>query len=345
MNFPADLSGAQDITTSELLDGLSIVVPVYNKESELSDTLDSILEASSGARQIILVDDGSTDSSPDIIASYCRRFPEVSSITLTMNRGAGVARNSGIPLIRHKHTVFFDADDRLQPGSLDTWHQHACEHDSDIAMCQYKFILNGKELKGGMHKRDLQTWLEANGSNAPETVSLLRHGRLLEFTNYPWNKMYKTQFLIEKGILFSATPVHNDVFFHWVSLCAAEKLILIPEPYCTHFVSAGVLQITQDFSRRRLCIFDALDDVEHFFDLDPKAKRNFYANFLRFKIDLIRWAASRIPDSLRLEFESAVQAHYSKTNLHDTLLNFDRVPELAALSIIAAYEPHLLIKG
>ncbi len=345
MNVLHEASSQDETSVSSLLEGLTVVVPVYNKQTDLPRALDSILAAKSSGLQVILVDDGSTDNSPEIIKTYSENFPEISSIALKQNSGAGMARNAGIPLIRHKHVLFFDADDELEPLSLDRWHDLACEHQCDIAMCRYTFVSNGQRIWRGMHKKDRERWASSNPSGAPEVVLLPDAAELLEFTNYPWNKIYRTEFLREKGILFSATPVHNDIFFHWTSLCAAKTILLIPEAFCTHYVTTGVAQITADFSRRRLSMFEALGDMEHFFDLDDEARQKYYTNFLRFKIDLIRWAAARMPEDLAEEFAEAVRTHYADVGTKYSVSDLERMPGVVMISLLAAHDPFALLRG
>ena len=95
---------------------LSVIVPVYNLESFLPATLDSLL----GIRldepfEIITVDDGSTDGSPDILREYEAKHPEIRVIALE-NGGVSRARNAGIDAARGRTLAFADGDDTAEPG-------------------------------------------------------------------------------------------------------------------------------------------------------------------------------------------------------------------------------------
>ncbi len=74
---------------------LSIIVPVYNVEKYLPKCIDSLI-CGDGGYEIILVNDGSTDGSPDILADYAARYPALIRIITTPNGGLGHARNTGI---------------------------------------------------------------------------------------------------------------------------------------------------------------------------------------------------------------------------------------------------------
>lgn len=93
---------------------LSIIIPVYNAENFLGDTLARVAAQSLADIEVILVDDASTDASASVIADFCRRDPRFRSHTLTANRGPGFARNCGMDLARGEFLAFLDADD--SPG-------------------------------------------------------------------------------------------------------------------------------------------------------------------------------------------------------------------------------------
>ena len=96
---------------------ISVVVPFYAVENYLSDCLTSIVTQSHRQLQIILVDDGSPDSSLTIAESYARHDPRI-EIIRQPNRGLGAARNTGAAAARGEYLTFVDSDDTLPPDSL-----------------------------------------------------------------------------------------------------------------------------------------------------------------------------------------------------------------------------------
>lgn len=97
---------------------LSIVIPVYNVEAYLRQCLDSVLK-SDGAQhcEVILVNDGSTDSSPEICREYTAQYGNVRLVNQP-NQGLSEARNTGIREATGKYILFLDSDDFLYEGSL-----------------------------------------------------------------------------------------------------------------------------------------------------------------------------------------------------------------------------------
>lgn len=104
---------------------ISVIIPVYNTERCIAKTLDCIIlgqfeNANPDAWEVIVVDDGSTDSSPEILADYKKRYPHNVIVVNQQNLGASVARNVGIERARGKYLYFMDSDDLLLRNSLPT---------------------------------------------------------------------------------------------------------------------------------------------------------------------------------------------------------------------------------
>jgi len=94
----------------------SVVVPLYNKEREVGAALDSVLGQRRLPREIIVVDDGSTDGGAAVVGGYTS--PLIRLVT-QKNAGVSAARNRGAVLARSEYIAFLDADDRWQPGYLE----------------------------------------------------------------------------------------------------------------------------------------------------------------------------------------------------------------------------------
>ena len=93
---------------------ISIIVPVYNVESVLGRCLDSLIGQTLRQIEIICVDDGSTDRSPEILARYAEREPRMRFIRQT-NQRQGAARNRGFELATGEYVLYIDSDDWVDP--------------------------------------------------------------------------------------------------------------------------------------------------------------------------------------------------------------------------------------
>src|SRR5207249_4379419 len=93
---------------------VSVIIPVFNGSATLRHAIDSVLDQCVPDCELIVVDDGSTDSTPAIIESYGDQIQQVRQ----SNAGPAAARNSGVRSTRGEYLAFLDADDRWLAGML-----------------------------------------------------------------------------------------------------------------------------------------------------------------------------------------------------------------------------------
>lgn len=103
---------------------ISIIIPVYNAESTIENTLESLLQQTYKNIEIICVDDGSSDDSLQVLNNYSNTYPEIIKVIHQENKGVSVARNTGIDTANGEILMFVDADDELIP--------HACQRVNEI---------------------------------------------------------------------------------------------------------------------------------------------------------------------------------------------------------------------
>ena len=101
-------------------DGLlvSTVIPVYNRARLLLDSVNSVISQTYRPVEIILVDDGSTDDTPNVLADLARRWPDLVKVVHQANAGPGPARQRGLELARGDFVQFLDSDDLLLPDKF-----------------------------------------------------------------------------------------------------------------------------------------------------------------------------------------------------------------------------------
>jgi glycosyltransferase involved in cell wall biosynthesis len=118
---------------------ISVIIPAYNAERFLAAAIDSALQQTLPATEIIVVDDGSTDGTACIV----RRYPGVRLLSIA-HQGASVARNTGAQGSNGDLLAFLDADDIWLPNKLEQ-QAELLEHDADagIAACRHRYLFDG----------------------------------------------------------------------------------------------------------------------------------------------------------------------------------------------------------
>lgn len=167
---------------------VSVIVPAYNAEGTLVSTVDSLLAQTLRDIEIIIVNDGSTDATPDIIRKYERENPgKVIGIHKT-NAGVSAARNAGIDVARGEYIGFCDADDRMRETMLETLYHCAVEEGSDVVQCGHI------EIYPDGHTREVLPDREHFAKTILETK------RVFGYSIFIWDKIYRNSIIKEYNI-------------------------------------------------------------------------------------------------------------------------------------------------
>jgi len=119
---------------------VSIIVPVYNSEEYLAETVESVRQQTYPHWELLLVDDCSTDASPEIANRYVAQDSRIRYIRLTENSGAAVARNTGLEASRGRYIAYLDADDLWFPQKLERQLAFMEENHFCFSCCDYEKI-------------------------------------------------------------------------------------------------------------------------------------------------------------------------------------------------------------
>ena len=204
---------------------VSIVIPVYNAGRYLEQSLRSVMNQTYRTIEIICVNDGSTDNSPEIL----RRLKEEDfriQIASSDNRGAGSARNIGMDIALGDYILFFDADDLLDKKAVGTLVKSALKNDTDIVLFDYyKFSDSGK-IRTKNSAKVLR--VPMNKVISPKDIS----DRLFQADNgMPWNKFYKKEFLRKTRICFQELRNTNDEYFSRLTTVNASRILFLNKKF------------------------------------------------------------------------------------------------------------------
>lgn len=213
---------------------VSIIMPVYNVEQYLEESLNSVLDQTLRDYELICVDDGSTDKSSEILKSYQKKFKRMLIVNQD-NKGAGYARNHGLEYASGEYVYFMDSDDTCKKNLLKDAVHKAEEEDADIVCFHFNRITSDGEIKKlyGFH----WAWL-------PEGITVFNYKncptRILSIVNpTPWNKLYRRQFIIDNNLKFEEISSTNDITFAAVSCAKAQRIAWLYEYLYNYRVGHG----------------------------------------------------------------------------------------------------------
>lgn len=232
---------------------LSVVVPVYNTAQQLSRCVDSILGQDYHDYELILVNDGSTDSTPQICNRYASEVPHVSVIHRE-NEGAAEARNVGIRTASGRYIYFIDSDDWIEPDSLAGLAAAAEQSGADLIVFGYtKKMKPGKgfepyEVSSELPERELKTRQEVSEALCP----LLEQG--IRFSL--WNKIFSRRVILENDIQFPPLHRGQDIAFTLEYFKHTQNMHVMPGRVYIHEYSYVPAKHTDEVFQNHLELFE-----------------------------------------------------------------------------------------
>ena len=203
---------------------VSVIVPVHNAATYLPKCVESLLAQTLEEIEIILVDDCSSDESPQLIASYASQFPEkVRGLYLPENIRQGGARNRGMDLARGEYVAFVDADDFVE---------------SDMCRCLYE-VAAGADMCGADYYIDYGAALKtvAVDYGVGRAINEQRRTQIVNGCGYFWSRIYRREFLCENRLRFPEGTFYEDAYFNFLTILCAKTLVKAPGIFYHYYQS------------------------------------------------------------------------------------------------------------
>jgi len=217
--------------------------------------------------------------------------------------------------------LFFDGDDYLHSDDILETINKLDRTGADASINRYDFIRDGQRTETGMNVIDRVLWRNFYQKLQTGSFRLLDAPRFLEFTNYPWNKIIRTDHYQGLGIdpLFGETRVNNDILGHWNILLEARQLVLVDKTIVTHHISGARDHLSNRFGRERLDLFVALRSVLVRIRRDGEMKDTYGPVFWSFAHRLMVWAEGRIDESVGPAYRMQRRALVSEISFEELL--------------------------
>ena len=227
---------------------ISVIIPVYNVEKYLSACMESIIHQTYKNLEIILVNDGSTDSCPQICEEYAAKDNRIKVIH-KKNEGSAEARNEGLKLVTGDFVGFVDSDDFLSKDFYKTLIYLLEKNNADIVECGFYEFNNTNKIENNPVTKNLLEEI----FDTENAMKAIMEGPLSVVI---WNKLYKKELL--QDINFPTGKYIDDVFWTYKVFGNAKKIVKIKEKLYFYRQQAGSIMRSK-FSLRRL---DALQGHE-----------------------------------------------------------------------------------
>ncbi len=222
---------------------LSIVMPVYNVAAYLPRCLESLAALTPPADEIVVVDDGSTDDCPRILAEFAPRLPQMRVIRQE-NGGLSVARNTGLDAARGKYLAFVDSDDFVEPDAYAEALEQAESGQLDMVLFNARYHFEGR-------KPDRPIYPDAPATGiVPGREWLRQRLKAGRFLHMVWLHLYRRDFIETNGFRFIPRLIHEDVIWTTQALLSAERTCYLPRLSVNYRIP--IRQATAEAKQNRL---------------------------------------------------------------------------------------------
>lgn len=224
---------------------VSVIVPVYNVEKYLEKCLKSLVGQTLMDMEIIIVNDGSTDNSKEIVEKIRKQFPNKIIYVEKENGGLSDARNYGIPYAKGEYIAFFDSDDYVEKDMYKKMYEIAQKENSDMVECDFYWEYPDRQ------KEDIGQIYEGK-------KEMIEKVRVMAC-----NKLIRREILEKANIRFPKGLRYEDVEFTYKLIPYLEKVSFLKEP-CFHYIQReGSISNVQN--ERTKEIFEVLEHVLQYY--------------------------------------------------------------------------------
>jgi glycosyltransferase involved in cell wall biosynthesis len=310
---------------------VSVIVPIYNVEPYLRECLDSLTRQTLKNIEVIMVNDGSTDSSELVAREYAGHYGNFTLISQE-NKGLSAARNAGIPLASGKYIYFIDSDDHLLDNSLEVLFLRAERDDLDVLhFVAYTFTDDDPKL----------TWERDGGYKYRGTYPDVYKGTDLlqrfwdnQDTGLPSCCMFIAKADLIKGnnLTFLEGIIHEDHLFHLQLLALSSRAAVLNEPlYCRRIRNGSITQTT-DYGAKISSMYKSAEAADKFFTDNPELHAEVCDRFIGFFFHMMMQYWESCDKSLRNKQEIKKYYQLSKPLVKKYHYNNEKKLRLFTLS-------------
>lgn len=283
---------------------VSVIIPSYNAADYIAQTLESVLAQTLTDIEVIVVDDGSTDNTRNIVADFANKDPRLMLVEQA-NQFAGVARNNGMSKARGKYLYFLDADDYIESNALEELVNAIEQHGADVAIAKSE----------GFDNTTGDTWTIDGALNGVDFDRPIAHAeycdRLFQsFIGWPWDKLFRKEFIDKTALTFQPLRTTNDALFVFCALALADTIVCLDSVLFHHRTNnKNSLEGSRSKSwNNAICAINVIEDQLTKSDKGKACLNSYYRWTLNYSI----WTIESLPDdeaeAYLNEIESVIHA-------------------------------------
>ncbi len=286
---------------------VSILVPTYNVAPYLNQCMDSILSQTLTDLEVIAINDGSTDTSLDILNSYAEKDARV-KILDGPNGGYGKAMNRGLDAASGTYIGIVEPDDFILPHMYETLYDKAAAYDLDFIKADF-YRFTGDDPA---HLQKTYVPLSPDGTGYHQVLCPYDHLEVFKFVLNTWSGIYRRAFLEEHQIRHHETPgaSYQDNGFWFQTFALAERVMFLDTP-C--YMNRRDNPNSSVHDRKKVyCMNEEYDFIRRFLNAHPDICKHFLGVYHYKRYHNYTFTFQRIDDSFRKEYAERFAAEFRK---------------------------------
>lgn len=281
---------------------ISVLVPVYNCEKYLNECINSIINQSFKDLEIILINDGSSDNSLEILKKFQKKDKRIILID-KKNTGYGSSLNKGIKIAKGEYISIIEADDFIDLNFYKNLMEYS-NSNYEIIKSSFSFFQNNKKKKYDLFKH----------IKKQDNFNLKKNPNLILLKPSIWSAIYKKDFLLKNNIFFLETPKasYQDTSFQFQTYYFAKNIKLINKPLYFYRIDNTNSSINSKDKFEE--IIKEFEKINNIFDNQTSKKLYVFKLLLEFKSYI--WAFKRIKKEKRKDFINLISKIFNSYNLN-----------------------------
>lgn len=239
---------------------VSIVMPLYNAEKYLQESLESVLCQSFADFELICIDDGSSDSTMEILHEFAQSDNRIMILKNIQRSGAAYSRNRGLHEAQGEYVIFLDGDDIFEEVLLERAVYTLDKYNANIVMFDFIHVPSRQIYQkriirhGENYKQRYCRYTFCIKDNPPYEFML--------WSSAMCNKMYRRHFLVESELEFQDIQCSNDVYFSYMALFLSEKTIVLEDERVMVYARDHAEPSRISSNRNPFCTFMAMEKLQ-----------------------------------------------------------------------------------
>ena len=292
---------------------VSVIIPVYNTEVYIEDSLRCIMNQTLKELEIIVVNDGSTDNSLDIINKIAKEDERI-QVYSQKNQGQSVARNVGMEMARGEFFYFMDSDDLLVADALEVCFNKCCEQEADFVFFDGDILYEGNRpaLSWDYHR--------TNDFDEKEIyVGISLFNRMLDTSTHravPWLLLIRSSFMNNIRLKFYPGIIHEDELFTVILYLKAMRVGCIKRSFAKHRVRSSSTMTTKYSYRNVDCYFTVITQLLGYAQTKDILVRRVVDKYVSYTLNPVFQTAFSLPLKDRLKIILVAMRHNYLKYIH-----------------------------